>query len=122
MDSGQRTFGSDDNFGEIEFSIPDELIEVVATDATHDFRKSPFDLVAMNAGYVRDPSLQASPALGFFKVHFAKRSAFSGREDNIHFQNVINRLAIDDGMRAGGIVPHHAAERCPIRGRGVRTE
>ena len=39
MDRGERAFGSDDELREVEFSVSNELVEVVAADAAHDLRE-----------------------------------------------------------------------------------
>ena len=58
MDRGQCAFGSDDQFGEIEFSVPYELVEVVAADPAHDLRKSAIDFVAVGPHDIGDASFQ----------------------------------------------------------------
>ena len=54
---------------------------------------------------------------GVRKRHFAEYTLFPGGQNYVSFENVIDRLSIDDGVRTGRIVSYHAAERGAV-GRG----
>ena len=62
MNCGKRAFRTDDEFDEIEFSVPDEFVEVVAADAAHDFRETPIDLLPVGANDIGDAAFQ-TPAV-----------------------------------------------------------
>ena len=122
MNRCKRAFRSDDKFDQVEFSVSNELVEVVAADATHDRWVPPFDFVSVDAGDIRDTSLEAASRHRFFKFHFPQRASFTGRQHDIHLEDMIDGLAVKNRVRSGRIVAHHAADRGAIGCRGIGPE
>jgi len=58
----------------------------------------------------------------FALVHGPRVNDASVGEQDLQFEHVIDGLAMNDRMRAGGIVGDHAADGCPARGGNVRRE
>ena len=71
---------------------------------------------------IGDAAFQTATDRCVFEFHFAERTALAGSKNDIHLQNVVDRLSVKDRMRAGGVVAHHAADRRAIGGRSVGSE
>ena len=94
----ERAFGSHHEFDEIEFSVSNEFIQVVSADSTHQLWIPPVDFVLIHSDNVGDSSFETASRDGFFKLHLAKGSSFARRKDDVHFQNMIDRFSVQDGM------------------------
>ena len=77
MHCGERAFGADDEFDEIELSVSNELIQVVPADAPHDLRITAFDFATVVAHEFRDTRFQTSSRGGLFAFHFAECSSLA---------------------------------------------
>ena len=53
---------------------------------------------------------------------FVKSALFAVGEKRSHLEHMVHCLAVHDGVRAAGIVPHHAAHGGPIARRNIRAE
>src|SRR5205085_2814959 len=118
----EGAFGSDNEFDKIEFSISNELVKIVPTDAPHDLWIATFDFIAIDPYDVCNTSLKTASSYGFFTLHFTQRSPFTRSKDNVHFESVVYRFAIEYRMRSCGIVSLHAADSGAIGGRGIGTK
>ena len=122
MNRCERAFRSDDNLHEIELFVANELVKVIAADAPHDLREPTVDLVPVRANDVGNAALEAATHGRLFEFHFLQSAALARSENDVHLENVIDRLAVDNGVRTRGIVAHHAADRRAIGGRRVRAK
>src|SRR5262249_17305987 len=118
----QSSLGSDDQLHEVELSVANKFIEIVTTDATHDFWISPVNLVSIRTNDIGNSPFKPAARYRVFEGHFAKCAAFAGGEDDVHFQNMIVRFPEEKGVAPRRIVPHHPADRCPVGCRRVWTE
>src|SRR5262245_28646491 len=90
MDRRETAFGSNHEFYQIELSISNKLIEVIAADAPHDLRETAIDLIAVCLNDAGDAAFQAPARNGLSELYFAQRPAFAGCEDDVHFQDVVD--------------------------------
>ena len=118
---GQGALGSDDYSAGVEGTFSGEFVQVVPAHTPHDPGVPGLDLVPVLVGdaadFAVDPALQAAEC-GLLAV-FAVADRFEYRpravaQDHVEFQDVVDRLAVDDGMGTAGVVSDHAAYVRPV--------
>ena len=126
---GQRTLGPDDHLAGIEGAVSGEFVQVVSAHAPHDPGIPGRDLVPVLVGdtadFAVDPSLHSARGglLAVFAVaHRPEDRPRTVAQDHVEFQDVVDRLPVDDGMGAAGVVADHAADVRPVARRYVRGE
>ena len=127
----QGALGADHHAGQVHRAaatgvVQDELVQVVATDPTLDLRVGAVDLVLLLAGDAQDApvdvALQTGSAQAGLKLcggKFAEMGAGPIGQDDIQFLDVVQSLAVDDGVGAAGVVADAAAHARPVGGGGV---
>src|SRR5205823_3078023 len=106
-----------------------ETIEVVTADAAQDLRETLIDLRRMLVCQAADDAITLPLAIRLSRYHIhlsgRQRSSMDDTtvgEDDAQLQNVIDRLAVNEGVRTRRVVGDHAAEGRPAGRRDVWGE
>ena len=128
-DDAQGSLGTDHHAGQVHRAaavgvVQDELVQVVAADAALNLGVGAVDLVLLLAGDAEDApvdvTLEAGGADSGFQVgrtEFAEVGGGAVGEYDVQLLDVVQGLAVDDGVGAAGVVADAAADAGAV-GRG----
>ena len=126
-DGDERALRADDGAGEVHGAVAGEVVEVVAHDAAQDAGEALRYLVRVLPGEAArlavDRALEVVArelVLQRLTHHGREVRPAAVREDGVDIQDVVERLAVDDGVRAAGVVADAAAHSGAGAGDGVR--
>ena len=126
-DRNERSLRADDGAREVHWAVASEVVEVVAHDAAEDAGEALRYLVGVLPGEASRLAVDSA-----FEV-VARQFVFQGlagdgrevraaavRQDGVDLQDVVERFAVDDGVRAAGVVADAAANGGACAGDRVR--
>ena len=107
--------------------VQDELVQVVAADATLDLGVGAIDLVLLLPSDTEDAAINlalqpggAEPGFQLSRRQFAQVSGGTVGQDYVKLPDVVQGLAVDDGVRAAGVVADAAADAGAVGGGRIR--
>ena len=126
-DGGERALGAHDHARDIhQPAVAGECVQVVAGDAPRDVREARRDLVAVLGAQAAQPAVDIALEVGllqlrreFRAVHAREPCVRAVGEHDLQFDHLIERLAVEHGVRAAGVVADPPADRRLVRRRGV---